>query len=154
MKVRRQNRSELTCFITRFFLGPISSSNHRRQQPLFELESNGPIQGQVINTAVVESFNDVTSVLSSYRHNKTCRYWWKVKSTGDILFAKVDNDTLTDDNRLCALLSAAKSPIRAVEIKAQEIISTEWVDPMYPPFMAPLEQKRCRGEIKHVSFDF
>lgn len=86
----------------------------------------------------VQSLSDVTNVLSS-RHDGTCRYWWKVKSTGEVLYGKFDLRSPSPALQLRVLLFASQSPNRAAEVVCDEVSRTDWIDPMKAPFTAPAE---------------
>jgi serine/threonine protein kinase len=93
-----------------------------------------------INTdGKVVSYNDVTCLLSANMHDGTCMYWWRVKASGEVLYGKFDVRTPSQDLRLRVIISASQTPSRAAEVIGNNISSTEWVDPMKPPFIAPSE---------------
>src|SRR5436305_10039059 len=89
---------------------------------------------EVKSSEHVLSFDDVVSLLSSTRHDGTSRYWWRIKSSGQVLYGKFDVESPNKELRLHVMNFASATPSRAAELIRNEIISTKWVDVMKPPF--------------------
>jgi hypothetical protein len=98
----------------------------------------------------VKSRDEVVCFLSSFRHDVTCKHWWRVKASGVVLFGKFDVRP-SEDVKFETAIFASRSPTRAAEVIGDRITSTEWVDPMKPPFRAPPNFPTVdRAELEHV----
>jgi hypothetical protein len=65
------------------------------------------------------------------------QWWWKVKSTGQILYATFETPKPGRSLREQAVLGAYASPTKAVAVKAVGIQDCEWVSPLEPAFRLP-----------------
>lgn len=98
----------------------------------------------------VTSLKDVTSLLSSTEKG-ACKYWWRVKSTGAVLYGKFDIESPNPALQLRVASFASQIPSRAAECVGNRVSPTDWIDPMGPPFTAPIGYPCIdRGELEFV----
>lgn len=80
-------------------------------------------------------------VLKSSHSSQTCRFWWKIKggTKDDVLYGIFRTAEPSPGLCIRAATQAATSRTKAVEISENgHITETTWVDPLGPPFEAPL----------------